>query len=45
MKDIWRNDIAHAQAPYIEPEADNVLSRVRSFMEFLAKHLDPKDKS
>jgi hypothetical protein len=43
MKDIWRNDTAHAQAPYIESEALHALSRVRSFMEFLAKHLEPKD--
>jgi hypothetical protein len=41
MKDIWRNSTAHAQAPYIESEAINALSRVSSFMEFLAKHLDP----
>jgi hypothetical protein len=44
MKDIWRNNVSHAQAPYIETEAVNVLSRVISFMEFLAKHLEPKDK-
>ncbi len=39
MKTIWRNNVAHARKPYIEPEAIAVFGRVRDFMRFLGEYL------
>jgi hypothetical protein len=39
MKDIWRNNMAHARKPYTEPEAVAAYGRVRDFMAFLAENL------
>jgi len=36
MKDIWRNNVAHARRPYKSSEALGVIERVRDFMHFLA---------
>ena len=36
MKDIWRNDISHAQRRYNKPETLGVLNRVQEFMKLLA---------
>ncbi len=36
MKDLWRNDTAHARRLYKKPEALGVLERVRDFMRLLA---------
>jgi hypothetical protein len=39
MRDIWRNNLAHARREYIDTEAVAAYDRVRDFMIFLAKHL------
>jgi hypothetical protein len=36
MKDIWRNNVSHTRKPYSDIEAEAVMQRVQSFMEFLA---------
>jgi hypothetical protein len=36
MKDIWRNNVAHARKPYIPVEALGVFNRVKDFMNCLA---------
>lgn len=44
MKDIWRNEIAHARHRfYTREETLGVISRVRLFSELIAKHEIPKD--
>jgi hypothetical protein len=42
MKDIWRNNIAHARKAYSGPEAVGVLQRVRDFMQFLSNTFKQK---
>jgi hypothetical protein len=37
MKDIYRNDMAHARKPYTEAEASTAMQRVREFMQFLTR--------
>jgi len=39
MKDIWRNDVSHAQESYNANEAAAALERVKDFMHFLIKTL------
>ena len=39
MKDIWRNNMAHARKPYTPTEAVGVMERVRDFMKFLGEYL------
>jgi hypothetical protein len=39
MKDIWRNNTAHARRPYSHNEALGAMNRVRDFMELLARGL------
>jgi hypothetical protein len=39
FRDIWRNNVAHTRKPYNEGEAFGVMTRVREFMELLAKEL------
>lgn len=39
MKDIWRNNVAHARKSYKESEAIAAFERVRYFMVFLEKHV------
>ena len=39
MKDIWRNNMAHARKPFEDVEAVRVLERVRDFMQFLGEYL------
>lgn len=39
MKEIWRNNLAHARKPYEDPEAVEAFRRVSDFMQFLGKEL------
>lgn len=39
IRDVWRNEVAHTRGTYSDGEAQGVITRVRQFMEMLAKEV------
>jgi hypothetical protein len=39
MKELWRNNVAHARKPYTPNEAIDAFEKVRNFIQFLSKAL------